>query len=522
MTTTAIDSAHGSETIGSRWTSAPAIIIYFSLFKLLIHLLTNNQYGYFRDELYYMACGEHLDWGYVDQAPMVAWLVRLSRTLFGDSLFALRLFPALAGAVKVLLTGLMTRELGGRRFAVMLSCLCVLVGGYLAMDSFFSMNAFEPVFWMGGAYFIILAIKHEKARYWLWFGICAGLGLENKHSMLFFGFAIFVGLLLTPSRRFFKSGWLWLGGAIALALFLPNLIWEYRHDWATLELLNNVQKSGKNVVLSPLGFIAQQILILHPLTLPVWLAGIWYFLFDKTGKRYRLLGVAYLVVLVTMIILEGKSYYLLPVYPMLFAGGAVWWERLLEGKRQVNWLKVVYPALLCVAGAAFAPMSLPILPVETYLRYQHALGFEPPKTEVGHAGPLPQHFGDRFGWPEMVEAVAKVYNGLPADERSRTAIYANNYGEAGAIDFYGPRYGLPKAISPHQSYYLWGPRDYTGEELILLQSKRADAERNCASLAAVATVSHPFAMAEEQYTIFICRGLKQPLKELWPRLKHWN
>jgi len=508
--------------IKSKWTSPLACAVYIALVKLVIHLLTNNRYGYFRDELYYIACGEHLAWGYVDHAPMVAWLVKLSRTLFGDSLFALRLFPAVAGAAKVLLTGLIARELGGRRFAVVLACLCVLAGGYLALDSFFSMNAFEPVFWMGCVYFIIRAIKQNDSRYWLWFGLLAGLGLENKHSTLFFGFGIFVGLLLTSSRRFFANRWLWIGGALAIALFLPNIIWEYRHDWATLELLRNVSATGKNVVLSPLEFIVQQILILNPLTLPIWLAGLWYFLCDRDGKAYRLLGVAYLVVLVMMIVLKGKNYYLLPIYPMLFAGGAVWWERLLANRRRVSWLKFAYPLLICLLGAVFAPMLAPVLPVETYIRYQNALGFAPPKTEVGHVGPLPQHFGDRFGWPEMVQQVAQIYNNLPAEERARTGLYANNYGEAGAIDFFGPQYGLPKAISPHQSYYLWGPRDYTGDSLIVLQSKRADAERNCKNVEAVGTVGHPLSMAEEHYTIFICRGLKQPLPELWPRLKHWN
>jgi len=508
--------------IKSKWTSPLACAVYIALVKLVIHLLTNNRYGYFRDELYYIACGEHLAWGYVDHAPMVAWLVKLSRTLFGDSLFALRLFPAVAGAAKVLLTGLIARELGGRRFAVVLACLCVLAGGYLALDSFFSMNAFEPVFWMGCVYFIIRAIKQNDSRYWLWFGLLAGLGLENKHSTLFFGFGIFVGLLLTPSRRFFANRWLWIGGALAIALFLPNIIWEYRHDWATLELLRNVSATGKNVVLSPLEFIVQQILILNPLTLPIWLAGLWYFLFDRDGKAYRLLGVAYLVVLVMMIVLKGKNYYLLPIYPMLFAGGAVWWERLLANQPRLSWLKFAYPLLICLLGAVFAPMLAPVLPVETYIRYQNALGFAPPKTEIGHVGPLPQHFGDRFGWPEMVQQVAQIYNNLPAEERARTGIYANNYGEAGAIDFFGPQYGLPKAISPHQSYYLWGPRDYTGDSLIVLQSKRADAERNCKNVEAVGTVGHPLSMAEEHYTIFICRGLKQPLPELWPRLKHWN
>jgi len=276
------------------------------------------------------------------------------------------------------------------------------------------------------------------------------------------------------------------------------------------------------VVLSPLEFIVQQILILNPLTLPIWLAGLWYFLCDRDGKAYRLLGVAYLVVLVMMIVLKGKNYYLLPIYPMLFAGGGVWWERLLANRRRVSWLKFAYPLLICLLGAVFAPMLAPVLPVETYIQYQNALGFAPPKTEVGHVGPLPQHFGDRFGWPEMVQQVAQIYNSLPAEERARTGIYANNYGEAGAIDFFGPQYGLPKAISPHQSYYLWGPRDYTGDSLIVLQSKRADAERNCKNVEAVGTVGHPLSMAEEHYTIFICRGLKQPLPELWPRLKHWN
>jgi hypothetical protein len=508
--------------IESRWTSALAIAVYIALLKLLIHLLTASRYGYFRDELYYIACGEHLDWGYVDHAPLVAWAVKLSRTLFGDSLFALRLFPAVAGALKVLLTGLIAREFGGRRFAVMLSCLCVLVGGYLAVDSFFSMNAFEPLFWMGCAYAIILAVNRNDSRYWLLFGLLAGLGLENKHSMLFFGFGITVGLLLTPARRFLSSKWFWAGGALALLLFLPNLIWEYRHDWATVELLRGVQSSGKNVVLSPLQFIIQQIFILNPLTLPLWLAGLWYFFFDRAGKRHRLLGITYLVVLALMIVFKGKNYYMLPIYPLLFAGGAVWWEKFFQDKRRVRWLKVAYPLLLLTAGVLLAPMAAPILPVETYLRYQKALGFEPPKTEVGHAGPLPQHFGDRFGWPEMVEEVARIYNSLPPDERAHAGIYANNYGEAGAIDFFGPKYGLPKAISPHQSYYLWGPRDYTGEVLILLQSKRVDAERNCNSVEEAGSVGHPLAMAEEHYTIYICRGLKRPLAELWPQLKRWS
>jgi hypothetical protein len=278
------------------------------------------------------------------------------------------------------------------------------------------------------------------------------------------------------------------------------------------------------VVLSPSEYIARQFLLLLPLTAPVWIAGLWFFFFGKTGAQYRVLGIAYLVTLVLMIALKGKDYYLLPAYPMLFAGGAVLWEQLLQQRRALRWLQVAYPGLVLIGGTVTAPFALPLLPVETYLRYQRAfLGDKPPpRTEVSHTGPLPQHFGDMFGWPEMVAIVARVYHALPPDERAKTAILASNFGEAGAIDFFGPRYGLPKAISPHQNYYLWGPRDYTGEIMIVLQWDRATAEQHCRSVEEAAVVDHPYAMAGERYTIFLCRGLKQPLSEAWPQWKHWN
>ena len=523
MTTCATTPKSQAPSNQGRWTNAIAIAIYFALAVLLIHFLTNGHYGYFRDELYYLACGEHLDWGYADCAPLIALVARFSRAVLGDSLFAIRFFPAVAGAVTILLTGLMTIELGGKRFAITLACLCVLIApGYLIFDTLLTMNAFEPVFWMGCAYLVILAIKRNDPRYWIGFGLLAGLGLQNKHSMLFFGFGVVTGLLLTRERRRFANKWIWIAGALALAIFLPNLIWEYQHQWATLELLNNVQKTGKNVVLSPLQFIAQQIFILLPLTAPVWLAGLWFFFFDAEGKRYRLLGITYVVVLALMITLKGKNYYLLPAYPMLFAAGAVLCEKLLQARRALSWLKVAFPVVLVAAGVVSAPLVLPILPVETFLRYQSALGLKIPKAEVGHIGPLPQHFGDMFGWLELVETVARVYHSLPPEERAKAAIFANNFGEAGAIDFFGPRYGLPKAVCPHQNYYFWGPRDYTGEVVIVLQGNREKARQNFASVEESVTLHHPYAMAEEHYTILVCRGLNQPLQQLWPSLKHWN
>ena len=507
----------------SGWTSPVAVACYFAGAKLLIHFLSNGQYGYFRDELYFIARGEHLDWGYVDQAPLAPWIARLTLTTLGESLFALRLLPAVGGALKILLTGLMVREFGGKTFAAMLACLCVLVApGYLLTDTLFSMNAFEPLFWMGSAYCLVLAIHRSQPRLWLWFGLLAGLGLQNKHSMLLFGLGILVGLLLTSARRFFASQWLWIGAALALLLFLPNLLWQHHHHWPMLEVLANVQKTGKNVVLSPCQYVGQQFLLLLPLAVPVWIAGLWFFLLDRQGSRYRLLGVAYLVILVLMVTLKGKNYYLLPAYPMLFAGGATLWERISEGKRSIRWLQVGFLYLLAMAGVAFSPFALPVLPIETFLRYQQTLGFQPPKSEVGHVGRLPQYFGDMFGWPEMVETVVRIYQSLPSEERAKTAILARNYGEAGAIDFFGRRHGLPKAISPHQNYYLWGPRHYTGESMIVLGYDRETVEEYFSRVEEAGRVDHPYAMAEEHYQIFLCRGLKQPLPELWPQWKHWN
>ncbi len=507
----------------SFWRSSLAIILAFVVLKFALHFVFNSNYGYFRDELYFIACSEHLSFGYPDHAPLIAFTTKLSRLIFGDSLLAIRLFSAIAGALKILLTGLLVREFGGRRFATFLACLCVLcVPVYLALDNLLSMNSLEPVFWMACVYFAVLAIKREKPIYWIWFGAFAGIALMNKHSATFFGLALIAGLLLTPERKAFVNKWFWLAGAIAVLIFLPNIVWQFQNNFATLELLQNVQKSGKNVVLSPLGFIGAQVFMLLPTTAPVWIAGIWFFLFDKNGQRFRFLGIAYLILLVLMIFLKAKDYYLAPVYPMLFAAGAVWWEQIFERVRALRFLKIVLPVLIVGMTAVALPFALPVLPVETFLRYENALGIKPPKTEVAHEGVLPQVYGDQFGWEEMVEKVAAVYNDLPPEEREKTAIYGGNYGEAGAIDFFGAKYNLPKAISGHQSYYVWGHRNYTGDPMIILGAKREDAEKYCGSVEEKTEVNNPYSMDEEKYKILVCRGLRQPLPELWTKLKHWN
>ena len=491
--------------------------------RILLYLFAAGSYGYFRDELYFLACTEHLAWGYPDHAPLSVFLAKFSRDLFGDSLYAIRLLPALAGALKILLTGLLVREFGGRYLSILLACLSVLFAPFfLGIDNLLSMNAYEPIFWIGCALAYIWAVKREDPRYWLLFGASAGLGVMNKHSMVFFGVAFLIGLILTRDRKYFRTKYFWFAGGIALLLIIPNLIWQYENNWATLELLQNVQKTGKNVVLSPLDFVLQQMLIMLPFTAPIWIGGLWYLLFDRNGRRFRTLGIAYLAVLAIMIGLKAKNYYLAPVYPILFAAGGVFWEALAAKFRVARFGGYAYAAVIIVTGVAFVPLALPVLPVEMYVPYQTALGVNPPKTEVGHQGPLPQHFGDMFGWEEMVAKTAQVYNSLDGEERRRTAIYGSNYGEAGAIDHFGPAYGLPKAISGHQSYYLWGPRNYDGRTIIILGGDREDAEESCGRVEQRDPVRHPYAMGEEQFDILICRDLRTPLSELWPKLKNWN
>jgi len=494
------------------------VVVWIAAIKMAVHFYAGHNYGHFVDELYYLACGRHLAWGYVDQPPLIALIAAVTRVLVGESLRAIRFLPAVAGGAMVLLTGLMARELGGGRFAQGLAALAVLVApGFLAIDSLFSMNAFEPPFWMGCAYMVMRIVRTGNQKLWLWFGLVAGIGLENKHSMLIFGCGIVVGMLATPERRQLRSPWLWIAGALALLIFLPNLLWNVQHHFPFLELQANIRRAHRDVDLRPLAFLGQEILTMLPVALPVWVAGLWYFLFSEKGKPFRLLGWAWLFTMAVIMIMNPRVYYPWPAFPMLFAAGGVLWESWLASPR-LQWTKPAWVTLMALAGAILAPFVVPVLPVETYIRYSQALGFQPPKLET----PLPQIYADQFGWEEMVAAVAKVYNGLPPEVRPRTAIFGQNYAQAGAVDLFGPKFGLPKAISGHQTYFLWGPRDYTGESMIVLQGRQEDLESTFATVEKVAHFEHPYSMPYEHFDIFYCRGLKWPLREIWQKVKNWD
>src|SRR6266576_1342627 len=428
--------------VDKRRSGAEAIlIILFSAIALLVHLLTNGRYGYFRDELYYIACGQHLAFGYVDQPPLSILLLQLSEVLLGNSLFAIRLLPALAGAATVAITGLIARELGGRGWAIALACagsLCALFSS--AVGNFFSMNAFEPLFWMGCVYLFVRIINGGSPTLWMWFGALLGLSLENKHSTAFFAVGIFVALLLTPERRHFAGKWIWFGGLVAFAIALPNILWQAWHHWPTYELLNNISHSNKNVALSPVQFIVQQGIFMNPGTLPLWLGGLSWLLGSCEGRRYRAIGIIYLITLAEFIILHGKSYYLAPAYPMLFAAGGVAIERIFASR--LRWVKPGLLVLLIASGALLASLVVPILPPGKLVAYMRAIGLQLPRTETSHTAPLPQIFADQFGWQEMVASVGHVYNHLRPEDKQRAAIFCQNYGEAGAIDFFVPKFGL--------------------------------------------------------------------------------
>lgn len=507
--------------IRTRWRSDTALLLYLAGIEVLVHLWTSGSYGYFRDELYYIACSHHLAWGYVDQPPLSIFALALTHKLLGDSMFAIRIPVVLSGAACVFLTGWMARELGGGRFAQGLAALSLLVmPTALVFSSFFSMNAFDLLLWIACVLILIRMIRKGEPKLWLAFGLVAGLGLMNKISMGFLGFGVVVGLLLTPQRRLLLSRWAYVGGTLAFALFLPYVVWQLHHDFATLEFMHNAT-AYKNVALSPGAYLLEQLGTTNPLALPVWGAGLGFLLFARAGRPYRALGLAYLAILVLLIALHGKAYYLAPAYPMLFAAGAVFYERFAQEAPR-RWLRPVLAILLVVGGAGGALLVLPILPPNDYVQLAHRLGVEIPKEERGAVGELPQILADRIGWPNLVATVARVYDALPPEDRARASILASNYGEAAAVDFFGPRYGLPAAISGHNSYWLWGPGDATGDVVIAVGFPKEDLEAEFEQVEQVATIVSPHARpSETDLPVYVCRRSREPIREAWPRVKNF-
>jgi hypothetical protein len=506
-----------------------ATIWVLALLKLAVHVYFNDRYGYFRDEFDYMSCGDHLGWGYVDQPPLIPFLVHVCRAVLGDSLRAVRFVPALASSLLVVQAAVLARELGGRAYAVLLTAVCVVIAPqYLSNGSLLGTNCLEPNLWMGCAYFAILAVKRSDPRYWLAFGIVAGIGLEEKYSIAIFGAGIVGGLLLTQQRRVLLDKWIWLGGLLAFLIFLPNLLWNIRYDWPFLQLIRAIKAAGRDVVLPLPRYFFEQTLLVSPLTAPIWIAGLFGLLFSTRLRPYRLLGWCYLICFSIFFVLHGKNYYLAPIYPMLLAAGAVVVEASIDGgetaRPWLGWLKPAILVVLLAAGVLLAPVVIPMLSPDDFLAYATHLPFKLPTTEHSFArAALPQWYADQFGWEEIVAETARAWERIPPEERADCAIFAQNYGQAGAIDFLGRRYGLPPALSGHQTWFLWGPRGYSGRCMIVVDDRRQRLEELFERVDYVGTsADNPYAL-EKRIDVFICRGPKfGTLAALWPQVKRWR
>jgi hypothetical protein len=521
----------------SRFTSDIAILLYLALAKFIIHLLVSGQYGYFIDEFYYIAASKRLAFGYVDFPPFIAALTALVRATLGESLFALHIAPALAGALVVFFTGLMARQLGGGRAAQVMAALCSLTAGiFLAMNSMLTMDSFDQLWWTLAAYVLILIFQGKDGRLWLLFGLIAGVGMTTKMTMLHFGFAVTVGMLLSTQRQQLRVKWLWLGGAVALLFLLPYVLWNAANGWPTLEFWSNY--ANKVFWGSAVDFLVQQVLIMNPFALPIWLAGIYfYFSYGATASSrpnadeerleaatpYKPLGWAYIILLIIFILQHAKHYFLAPAYPMLFAAGAAAIETYARPRKWI-WAIPTLASMIVVSGLITAPLSLPVLPpaaLASYMRLWSGVNIESENSAVGL---LPQHFADRFGWLEQVAAVETVYQGLTPEEQAQACIFAGSYGQAGALEFFAADQ-LPPIISAHNTYFLWGNQGCSGEVMILDAEglSAADLSETFNQFEVAAVTECTYCMPRNNgLQIWVARQPKVSLQELWPTLKHFE
>jgi len=498
------------------------VAIIVALVSIAIHFFVNlfTAYGIFRDELYYLACSNNLDWSYVDQPVLSILVLKVNSILFGDSLFAIRLLPALCHAVLILITGLMVKEFEGNNFSVLLACITILfIPVYESIFNFYSMNCLDILFWSASIYLLIKIIKSGNQKLWILFGVLIGLGLQNKYSVAFMCIGIFIAILFTPFRKIYIQKWIWFSATVAFIIFMPHIIWQIANHFPTLEFINNA-KLHKNVPLNPLDFLKEQFMTLNPVNTIVWLPGLIYFLFSKKVRQFQFFGLAYIIIFLFLALQNSKPYYLTPVYPILFVGGAVVIGNFILN-RNFNWLKPVLIITIIIGGIFSAPLAMPVLSPESFINYSQSIGLTPGGEEHDqNDNKLGQHYSDMFGWKEMADSVAKVYLSLPVEERKKCAIFGQDYGQAGAIDYFGKKFGLPNAICAHNSYWLWGTRNWDGQILIVIGGDEEDYKEYFREYYRAGTIDHPYARSFERHLpIYVVKGLKKPVKEIWPRLK---
>jgi len=502
----------------SRWStflSENGLLILVALLSLLTLIVRNGQTGWHRDELDILDNARFLGWGFVSYPPISPFIARVALTLFGPSLLGVRLFPALARAAAVILTGLIARELGGKRWAEALAAVAALIapigllGGVL-----FSYSSFDFLWWVTAAYFMVRLLKSENPRWWLAIGAVLGVGMMTKYTIAYLVVGIMAGVVLTPARRWLRSPWLWAGVGLSLLVFLPNLIWQVRHNFITLDFLGSIHARDVRIGRTE-GYLAEQLVFsTNPFTIPIWICGLYFYFFAAPGRRYRTVGWMYLVPFLLLYLTQGRSYYLAAAYPMLFAGGAVaiegWLARLSAGA--VRWVKGGIWAALAIGAVPGALLALPVAPVQS------------PVWET--VSEINGELNEQIGWPELVETVAGIYAALPAAERADTGILTGNYGEAGAINLYGPAYGLPTAISGINSYWLRGYGDPPPQRLIVLGMHLDQARQYFRSCEIVGRVANAFGVlneeSEDHPSILLCGAPHRPWPETWERMRGYG
>jgi 4-amino-4-deoxy-L-arabinose transferase-like glycosyltransferase len=490
------------------------ILVVLALAKVVLHTLTNGQYGFHRDELAMVDDARYLAWGYIAYPPVTPFLARVASELFGPSLAGPRLFAALAQGAVMVLGGLMARELGGKRAAQIVAAIAVAISPVsLTASMLFQYVSFDYLWWVLIAYMMIRLLKSEDPRWWLGVGAGIGLGMMTKYTMVFLVAGLAGGVLLTPARRYLKSPWLWCGAALSLLILLPSLWWQVQHDFISLDFLRYIHARDVRIGRTD-HFLIEQLLMPNPFAVPLCLAGLVYFFAVRDGKRYRTIGWMFAIPFVLFLVSKGRGYYTAPAYPMLVAAGAVltgrWAASLSAVRARLVW--GLTGAALALGGMIAAASVLPIAPVNSRWWMIFNQGNDDLKEQIG--------------WPELVETVAGIHAALPSEERAHAGILAGNYGEAGAIDLYGPAHGLPRAISGINSYWLRGYGDPAPETLVVVGISREFLERNFESCQLAGHVTNPYGIKNEETTrhpdIYVCRKLRTPWAEFWKGFSYYG
>ncbi|HMK70350.1 MAG TPA: glycosyltransferase family 39 protein [Xanthobacteraceae bacterium] len=499
----------GSRAVLAVWAIAAA--------SAAVHLALAGRYDIFRNELYFIVCGRHPDFGYVDQPPLVPLLAAATQ-LFGDNIWLLRLPAVAAAAALPLVTAALSRQFGGGAIsAVVAAAAAALAPALAGFTATLTTSTFEPLAWTICSYFLTRAVAEDDRRAVLWAGVAAGIAMEAKYGIAMWLIGLAVGIVATPERRILLWRQCWIAVALAALLAAPSLAWQATHGWPFFSAVFQPAVAGQDYLGTPASFALWQIIQLNPLLCPLWIAGLVApFLVDRLGSA-RFLSIAAAVATVIDYGGGGKDYYLFPVYPTLLAVGAAAFGNMATRAAAV-WLAAAF-----VSSVAMAPAVLPILEPDTLALYLDRTGLRPPPNERAAIGaPLTQVFSDEFGWRELERQVASVYRSSPEEERRQAAIIASNYGEAAAIDVYGRSDALPPALSGENQYFVWGTHGFDGDIIIHIGGDPERWRRFCRSVETVTSFGVSFAMPYENgRPIFVCRGPRAPLAQIWPRFKRY-